>query len=50
MRPFERLSRQTRSQTVRIANREVETRGLSTGLWTDDIDPVVERAEKIIYF
>ena len=35
MRPFERLSRQTRSQTVRIANREVETRGLSTGLWTD---------------
>ena len=23
---------------------------LSTGAWTDDIDTVVERAEKIIYF
>jgi len=35
MRVFERLSRQTRSQVVKVANREVETRGLSTGLWTD---------------
>ena len=35
MRAFERLSRQTQSHTVQIANREVETRGLSTGLWTD---------------
>ena len=23
---------------------------LSTGAWTDDLDDVVERAEKIIYF
>jgi len=35
MRVFERLSQQTRSQIVKIANREVETRGLSTGFWTD---------------
>ncbi len=35
MRPFERFARQGSSQIVRIANREVETRGLSTGLWTD---------------
>ena len=35
MRPFERFARQPGSQIVRIANREVETRGLSTGFWTD---------------
>lgn len=35
MRPFERFARQSSSQIVRIANREVETRGLSTGFWTD---------------
>jgi inward rectifier potassium channel len=35
MRAFERLSRQSRSQIVHITNREVETRGLSGGLWTD---------------
>ena len=35
MRPFERFARQPSSQIVRIANREVETRGLSTGFWTD---------------
>jgi inward rectifier potassium channel len=35
MHLFERLSRPSRSQIVRIANREVETRGLSTGFWTD---------------
>src|SRR5262249_43536935 len=32
---FERLSRQTKSQTIRIANREVDVRGLSGGFWTD---------------
>jgi inward rectifier potassium channel len=35
MRPFERLSGQSKHQIVRIANREVETRGLSSGFWTD---------------
>ncbi len=35
MRPFERLSRQSKSQIVRIANREVDIRGLSGGFWTD---------------
>ena len=35
MRPFERFARQPSSQIVRIANREVETRGLSTGFWRD---------------
>jgi inward rectifier potassium channel len=35
MRPFERFARQSSSQIVRVANREVETRGLSTGFWTD---------------
>ena len=35
MRPFERFARQSSSQIVRIANREVETHGLSTGFWTD---------------
>ena len=35
MRAFERLARQSKSQIVRIANREVETRGLSSGFWTD---------------
>jgi len=35
MRPFERFARQSNSQIVRIANRDVETRGLSTGFWTD---------------
>jgi inward rectifier potassium channel len=35
MRILERLSRQSKSQIVRIADREVETRGLSTGFWTD---------------
>jgi inward rectifier potassium channel len=35
MRTLERLSRPAKSQIVRIANREVETRGLSTGFWTD---------------
>jgi inward rectifier potassium channel len=35
MRPFERFARQSSAQIVRIANREVETRGLSTGFWTD---------------
>jgi inward rectifier potassium channel len=35
MRAFERLSRHSRPQIVRIANREVETRGLAPGLWTD---------------
>jgi inward rectifier potassium channel len=35
MRPFERFARQGTPQIVRIANREVETRGLSTGFWTD---------------
>jgi inward rectifier potassium channel len=35
MRPFERFARRPGSQIVRIANREVETRGLSTGFWTD---------------
>jgi inward rectifier potassium channel len=35
MRAFERFARQSKSQIVRIANREVETRGLSTGFWTD---------------
>lgn len=35
MRPFERFARRPGSQIVRIANREVETRGLSTGFWRD---------------
>ncbi len=35
MRPFEQFARQGGPQIVRIANREVETRGLSTGFWTD---------------
>jgi inward rectifier potassium channel len=35
MRTLERLSRHSKSQIVRIASREIETRGLSTGLWTD---------------
>lgn len=35
MRAFQRLSRETRSHIVHITNREVETRGLSGGVWSD---------------
>ena len=35
MRPFERFARRSKSHIVRIANGQVETRGLSTGFWTD---------------
>src|SRR5262245_27288589 len=35
MRVFRRLSRENRSHIVRMTNREVETRGLSGGLWND---------------
>jgi inward rectifier potassium channel len=35
MRISDLIPRQNHSQIVQIANREVETRGLSTGFWTD---------------
>jgi inward rectifier potassium channel len=35
MHPFDRISKNPRSNVVRIGNREIITRGLSTGFWTD---------------
>ena len=35
MHPFRRISKNPRSNIVRIGNREIITRGLNSGFWTD---------------
>ena len=35
MHPFRRVSKNPRSNIVRIGNREIITRGLNSGFWTD---------------
>jgi len=35
MRPFRRMSKKPRSNIVRLGNREIITRGLNSGFWTD---------------
>ena len=35
MHPFRRISRNPRSNIVRIGNREIITQGLNSGFWTD---------------
>jgi len=35
MHPFRRISKNPRSNIIRIGNREIVTQGLNSGFWTD---------------